>query len=437
MSLVRVDTGALLTMVGEAEGSATDGSPFGSSIEKIGNTPETGVRDELRVIRESLPEDNCNIRDLTTVGNRVFVTRTLCGTESTRIMQLRGCVHNIVNTSVEADATAAETITAIMTDIYNQATVLGSEATSNMQADKFADYNGASDLAEGLKNGEFSVDDYIKYVGSNGKLNDVSAVLNSYLDSLSDEGLSKLLGGMSKQEWINSKISEATEINKDLNNAGYGSGGVTGRDTVNVAHWARDGQYNGGQYEYNFSAEFNNGLQESVDKLLGQCKDSCSLTEEDKAHLSSVLPYYLKGIGASESGWSNGSQGYMGLTNQKGVYYASFTFDDSFGPYDLSQASTFTKNEGAEVAAAEFIHWVDYYKSEGYDLDSAIWESWKSYTGGSSGCAAYQMNMANEFYNQDGNSGSLFSGACTDPINNPGNYGVFEYNYDNPETCNC
>ena len=99
MSLVRVDTGALLTMVGEAEGSATDGSPFGSSIEKIGNTPETGVRDELRVIRESLPEDNCNIRDLTTVGNRVLVTRTLCGTESTRIMQLRGCVHNIVNTS--------------------------------------------------------------------------------------------------------------------------------------------------------------------------------------------------------------------------------------------------------------------------------------------------------------------------------------------------
>ena len=223
MSLVRVDTGALLTMVGEAEGSATDESPFGSSIEKIGNTPETGVRDELRGIRESLPEDNCNIRDLTTIGTRLLITRTRCGTESTRIMQLRGCVHNIVNTSVEADATAAETITAIMTDIYNQATVLGSEATSNMQADKFADYSGVLDLAVGIRNGEFSVDEYIKYAGSNDKVNDVSTVLNSYLDSLSADEQEKLFGDMSRQEWVNSKIDEAMTINQDFNNAGHSS----------------------------------------------------------------------------------------------------------------------------------------------------------------------------------------------------------------------
>lgn len=205
----------------------------------------------------------------------------------------------------------------------------------------------------------------------------------------------------------------------------------TKTDTVNNTDYYRTaGQYNGSQYNYHFTKEFNQELENIANDVVDSVIPSANLTEEDKAYLKKLLPYVIKGVGASESGWNDGSEGYVGLTeaDMAGTQWFSATFGDQ--TYDTNISHYNTPAKGARMAATMFVHWANYYKGKNPEagINQAIWSGWGgagtcSYTGAPS-CAAYQLCMADAFYKQDHPGESLFTGCLSYVTKHPEEYGV-------------
>lgn len=217
---------------------------------------------------------------------------------------------------------------------------------------------------------------------------------------------------------------------KDLKGNGgiVTTGTVSTSDSTNKTALYRANQANGNQYTYTFTSEFNTAFDEKVADLLDNVQEG-KFTDEEKAYLQQVIPYIVKGVGSSESSWSDGSQGYVGLTkgglNANINTYLGYTFKES--NYSTNISDYTQPIDGAEMSAAMLIHWAEHYKNnEGYDLNTALWKGQVSYCGGSSN-AAYQLGMANDFYMQDcGNN--LFEGTCANVVSNLSNYGVYSAN---------
>jgi hypothetical protein len=188
-------------------------------------------------------------------------------------------------------------------------------------------------------------------------------------------------------------------------------------------------QDNGSQYTYNFSAKFNQELDDIAADVIGSITSN-NLSTEEKAYLQKLLPYIIKGIGASESSWSDSSQGYVGLTSagMSGLQYLASTFGNK--TYDTDISSYNTPEKGADIAARMFVHWVDYYKYKypNASIEQVIWYAWggagsSSYTGGYAN-AAYQAGMAAAFYKQDNDGDELFSKELRYVTNHLSEYGV-------------
>ena len=184
----------------------------------------------------------------------------------------------------------------------------------------------------------------------------------------------------------------------------------------------RKNQVNGNQYNYSFSKDFNAELEKSVNDLVDDVIDG-RFSEQEKMYLKKVVPYIVKGIGASESSWSSSKGGFVGLTSDglNGVDYFNYTFKHNNFSNDLKEYVT--PKSGAELSAAMIIHWASYYKQNNTNIENALWLGQVSYCGGESN-AAYQLGMANDFYVQD-TGDLLFSGVCKSVVLNLEQYGVY------------
>jgi len=206
---------------------------------------------------------------------------------------------------------------------------------------------------------------------------------------------------------------------------------LSGTNTTQL--FRESGQSNGSQYSYTFTEEFNSELQKIVNDVVDSVVND-NLSDSDKETLKEILPYIIKGIGSSESSWSNNSEGYVGLTSNalKSINTWGFVTFGSGYECNINTSSYSTPIEGAKIAAEMLVHMTSCdMGNDGTEFDDALYNSWVQYCGGTENGgqynAAYQMGMANDFYNQDHKNSELFSNvfAVQSTINNLDKYGVY------------
>ena len=212
-------------------------------------------------------------------------------------------------------------------------------------------------------------------------------------------------------------------------------------------------QSNGSSFVYAFTNEFDEFLEETVNNSVDNAVEYISnsdgyFTEEDGERLKDILPYVVKGMGASESAWCSDSpyyslgvgdtQSFTGLT-YFGLDAMNENAFSTFGTYacstDVSDYNTVEKS--IQMSVDMYVHMVavKMSKDQTISVNDAFLDAELMYTGGDTSgakeCTAYQMSMMDEFYGEDNNGEALFKDSAENFVANAVDNGYVSYDENN------